>query len=836
MRHSNNIMIREFVRLLREGTGIPQVDAAIEQFKANPKRWAFAKDSFEAWAGGARDEDRAELYPNWQDSFFGFVYDAMEGTGSPAQEPSPRSAPAEERSTKPVLTGIPKVDAAIEEFTADPESWDEVRENFYTWASGVMDDTRDDDYPGWQDINFQQVLDAMGAPPREAPEAPPEEDPVPAKAARAPRASKGPKRPSPKSVGVPREGKNFLRAEDMTELFSDISQAGSEAEMKSIIAQAMKVSPAQTDEESVARSGALKRVYDDLTRINQFSGIDFSRADLADPTVIEVLGNKSAILNRLADSLPKTGFFKADSYTDPLEVEKALVQAGVIGAGADLQTLAMLSANKLGDMVFRTLAGTARGRKAIRDVNDPSFLADMKTELDALADVVEAGPDLKFSRTKSSSTLYVSTGKKNYNVEVPKVPAFESLSDPDAIPNFLAMVARDLRDTQARFDIAKKPAVKPTKADFAKPLSPEEEVEQDPVGVATEAIPTESEISTSNDLSMIKNQLGKWVEENTKTGKKTGKMLRNEFDRAIKGEDIFEIVEETLYKMSMSPDLDEDQKVKLVALTAAWTTDDISPANKVTITLNVLSMLGFLVDRDQIRIMQALGDAEEELRDVGGDFAEGAIEEIDAELAKKLESAIFDAVESEDVKDSIFDVLVASDRMKSQMQSPISGIEDDELIEALEGLGIKTVEEALLALKERGPYSKEELRARKKVVRDALLEVGRRKGIPAPAASVNDLANAITSGPKLAGFIRSMNVFFDAGLTPEVLESMVTKPDFRETSEMRIGIKILGMLSKSPNLDSKEKKVVAKAIQNLNADLTAAITEYEMARQKKKGR
>jgi hypothetical protein len=81
-----------------------------------------------------------------------------------------------------------------------------------------------------------------------------------------------------------------------------------------------------------------------------------------------------------------------------------------------------------------------------------------------------------------------------------------------------------------------------------------------------------------------------------------------------------------------------------------------------------------------------------------------------------------------------------------------------------------------------------------------------------------------------------MNVFFDAGLTPEVLESMVTKPDFRETSEMRIGIKILGMLSKSPNLDSKEKKAVAQAMKNLNADLTAATAEYEMARQKKKGR
>jgi len=735
MRHSNNIMIREFVRLLREGTGIPKVDAAVEQFKADPERWA------------------------------------------------------------------------------------DAQENFYTWASGEMDDIRDDDYPGWQDINFQQVLDAMGAPPREMPEAPPEEDITPSKSPRAPRAPRAPKRPATKSVGVAVAGQNFLRAEDMDGLFSDLSKMGGEELQKSIMTMAMNFGTSAAVGSGKGRS-AIQKADDVVSRLEKFSGLDLAGADPEDETVADMLVKKDMLIADLVALIPQLGLFKAGSYTDAAEVEKALGQAMVIRMPGTSEKEAEIQANKLGDMVFRDLAGTSRGRKATRDINDPSFMADYGAELDALAAAIESSPEPKFSKTKSGSTLQVSAGKKNYNVEIPKAVALDSLKDPDAIKAFLSGVAADLRDHQGRFDLAKKPPVKPTEADFAKP---EEAAAASPAEIVDDFV---ADHSDSNAMSELKNQLGRWVEE--KTGKET--VFRNEFDRKLKPQQIFDLVEDSLYRMAEDRSLSADERGKLADLAASWTVPgEIRESEKIEITMNILSMLGVIVEPDQVKMMQAVGDLDEELRAGGLDAAEGALEKIDPDLVAKLETDLDLAVTSEDVKDSVFDVFMASEQMKSQLTGlDIEGLENEELAGVLQGMGAQSVYDALMILKERpfggAPASKEDLKNRKKELRNAMIEIGKSLGIPSPSASVNDLANAVSSGPKLAGFIRSLNVFFEAGLTPDNVERLVASPKFQMASQYMTAIEILKATKKAVEADPARKsamkselKAIPAAIQRLEA-------------------
>jgi hypothetical protein len=735
MRHSNNIMIREFVRLLREGTGIPKVDAAVEQFKADPERWA------------------------------------------------------------------------------------DAQENFYTWASGEMDDIRDDDYPGWQDINFQQVLDAMGAPPREMPEAPPEEDITPSKSPRMPRAPRAPKRPATKSVGVAVAGQNFLRAEDMDGLFSDLSKLGGEELQKSIMTMAMNFGTSAAVGSGKGRS-AIQKADDVVSRLEKFSGLDLAGADPEDETVADMLVKKDMLIADLVALIPQLGLFKAGSYTDAAEVEKALGQAMVIRMPGTSEKEAEIQANKLGDMVFRDLAGTSRGRKAIRDINDPSFMADYGAELDALAAAIESSPEPKFSKTKSGSTLQVSAGKKNYNVEIPKAVALDSLKDPDAIKAFLSGVAADLRDHQGRFDLAKKPPVKPAEADFAKP---EEAAAASPAEVVDDFV---ADHSDSNALSELKNQLGRWVEE--KTGKET--VFRNEFDRKLKPQQIFDLVEDSLYKMAEDRSLSADERGKLADLAASWTVPgEISESEKITITMNILSMLGVIVEPEQIAYMQSVGDLDKELRSGGLETAELGLEAVDPALLEKLEGELDLAVTSEDVKDSLFDVFMESEQMKRQLTGlDVDGLENEELITVLQGLGVDNVYEALIALKGRGPFEKEELATRKKTIRNALIAMGSAKGIPSPSASVNDLANAVSSGPKLAGFIRSLNVFFDANLTPDVVAEIVRSPKFRAAAQFATGIAVLRAMKKQIEADPTKKGAMKAELKAI----PAAISKLEGAIQK----
>jgi len=748
-------MIREFVRLLREGAEVPQnpLEALVAAYKANPDTW----DDGE---GGGDIDDVKE-------------YAALSG----AEEARAHSEDARfERGGK-----------------------------FYGMTADM----------------FKLVLDVMSdAPPAPAPAGSgdaPSARKAPKMSTKTPRAKTGP-------VGVDRGGKNFLRADDMADLFAEISKLGTEAMMASIIAQAEKTKPGMSSDDEMARRNALQRVNDDLVRVGQFSGLDLEGADQSDPSVAGLIDTKAEIIGRLVNYIPQTGLFKAGSYTDASEVEAALNRAGIISAGASLEDLSVLSANALGDMVFRALAGTAKGRKAIRDINDPSFMADYGAELDAIARTLE-GLDAKTSY--AGKVLKVNAGKKNYDVTIPKAVALESLKDPTAIKTFLAGVAADLRDHQARFDVSKKPPVKPTAADFEKP----EAAEPDPAAVVDDFV---AEHADSNALSELKNQLGRWVQE--KTGKDT--VLRNEFDRKLKPQQIFDLVEDTLYKMAESPNLDTEERGKLADLAAGWTVPgQIPDGKKIEITMNILSMLGVVVEPDQVKIMAAVGDLDEELRAGGLEAAEAALERVDAELEKpldlvtKLESDLDMAVTSDEVKDSLFDVFMGSEQMKGQLTGlDIDGLENEELLGVLQGMGVQNVYDALLALKERQfggvAASKEDLKNRKKELRNAMIEIGKGMGIPSPSASVNDLANAVSSGPKLAGFIRSLNVFFDAGLTPENIERLVASPKFQMASQFMTGIEILKATKKAIEADNARKgamkaelKAISAAIQKLEAGI-----------------
>jgi len=749
MRHSNHIMIREFVRLLREGAEVPQnpLEALVAAYKANPDTW-------DDGDGGGDIDDVKE-------------YAALSG----AEEAKAHSEDARfERGGK-----------------------------FYGMTADI----------------FKLVLGLMGeAEPRPTPAGGQEDGAQTRKAPTMPKTPRAKTGPSGVSMG----GKNFLRADDMADLFAEISKLGTEAMMASIIAQAEKTKPGMSSDDEMARRNALQRVNDDLVRVGQFSGLDLAGADQSDPSVAGLIDTKAEIIGRLVNYIPQTGLFKAGSYTDASEVETALNRAGIISAGASLEDLSVLSANALGDMVFRALAGTAKGRKAIRDINDPSFMADYGAELDAIASTLE-GLDVKTSY--AGKVLKVNAGKKNYDVTIPKAVALESLKDPTAIKTFLAGVAADLRDHQARFDVSKKPPVKPTAADFEKP----EAAEPDPVAVVDDFV---AEHADSNALSELKNQLGRWVQE--KTGKDT--VLRNEFDRKLKPQQIFDLVEDTLYKMAESPNLDTEERGKLADLAAGWTVPgQIPDGKKIEITMNILSMLGVVVEPDQVKIMAAVGDLDEELRAGGLEAAEAALEKVDPDLVAKLENDLDLAVTSDEVKDSLFDVFMGSEQMKGQLTGlDIDGLENEELLGVLQGMGVQNVYDALLALKERQfggvAASKEDLKNRKKELRNAMIEIGKGMGIPSPSASVNDLANAVSSGPKLAGFIRSLNVFFDAGLTPENIERLVASPKFQMASQYMTGIEILKATKKAIEADPARKgamkaelKAIPAAIQKLEAGI-----------------
>jgi hypothetical protein len=228
-------------------------------------------------------------------------------------------------------------------------------------------------------------------------------------------------------------------------------------------------------------------------------------------------------------------------------------------------------------------------------------------------------------------------------------------------------------------------------------------------------------------------------------------------------------------------------------------------------------------------MMQAVGDLDEELRAGGLDAAEGALEKIDPDLVAKLETDLDLAVTSDDVKDSVFDVFMASEQMKGQLAGlDIEGLDNEELAAVLQGMGAQSVYDALMILKERpfggAPASKEDLKNRKKELRNAMIEIGKGLGLPSPSASVNDLANAVSSGPKLAGFIRSLNVFFEAGLTPENVERLVASPKFQMASQYMTAIEILKATKKAVEADPARKsamkaelKAIPAAIQRLEA-------------------
>jgi hypothetical protein len=742
MRHSNNIMIREFVRLLREASEGPKKGSSVEDviasYKADPESWEEDKEDFENFAKGGKDEygqrDPGGRFEGWDNSLFKLVLDVMADAPIPAPTPASPSAG-----------------------TASPS---------------------------------------------------------------APRAPRAAKRPASKSAGVDVAGQNFLRAEDMDGLFSDLSKMGGEELQKSIMTMAMNFGTSATAGSGKGRS-AIQKADDIVARLEKFSGLDLAGADPEDETVADMLVNRDTLIADLVALIPQLGLFKAGSYTDAAEVEKALGQAMILRPPGTSEQEAEIQANKLGDMVFRDLAGTARGRKAIRDINDPSFMADYGAQLDALAAAIESAPEPKFSKTKSGSTLQVSAGKKNYNVEIPKAVALDSLRDPNAIAAFLAGVAADLRDHQTRFELAKKPPVKPTEADFAKPEG--EAAAATPADVVDDFV---AEHTDSNAMSELKNQLGRWVEE--KTGKDT--VLRNEFDRKLKPQQIFDLVEDTLYKMAEDRSLSDEERGNLADLAAKWTIPgEIRESEKIEITMNILAMLGVIVEPDQVKMMQAVGDLDEELRAGGLDAAEGALEKIDPDLVAKLETDLDLAVTSDDVKDSVFDVFMASEQMKGQLAGlDIEGLDNEELAAVLQGMGAQSVYDALMILKERpfggAPASKEDLKNRKKELRNAMIEIGKGLGLPSPSASVNDLANAVSSGPKLAGFIRSLNVFFEAGLTPENVERLVASPKFQMASQYMTAIEILKATKKAVEADPARKsamkaelKAIPAAIQRLEA-------------------
>ena len=155
-------------------------------------------------------------------------------------------------------------------------------------------------------------------------------------------------------------------------------------------------------------------------------------------------------------------------------------------------------------------------------------------------------------------------------------------------------------------------------------------------------------------------------------------------------------------------------------------------------------------------------------------------------------------------------------------------------------MGVQNVFDALQVLKERpitgeAAPAKDTLKDRKKALRNYLIELGKQKGLPSPSASVNDLANAVSSGPKLAGFIRSLNTFFDAGITSVNIKKIVTVPEFRVTTKYSSAIRILKALKKQPGagLSKAEAAGIDQAIKDLEAELPQALAA---AKSKKKGK
>ena len=73
------IVKEEVSRTLRETGGVDKVGAVIGRYTAEPMRWEYARDEFEAWASGDHSEVREKYYPGWKDSDFQTVIDAIEG-------------------------------------------------------------------------------------------------------------------------------------------------------------------------------------------------------------------------------------------------------------------------------------------------------------------------------------------------------------------------------------------------------------------------------------------------------------------------------------------------------------------------------------------------------------------------------------------------------------------------------------------------------------------------------------------------------------------------------------------------------------------------------------
>ena len=185
-----------------------------------------------------------------------------------------------------------------------------------------------------------------------------------------------------------------------------------------------------------------------------------------------------------------------------------------------------------------------------------------------------------------------------------------------------------------------------------------------------------------------------------------------------------------------------------------------------------------------------------------------------------LEKAEADASE-----DAFFDMFMQSAPIKAQLTGlTVDGLEDEGLVDILTGMGVQNVFDALQVLKERqitgeAAPSKDTLKDRKKTLRNYLIELGKQKGLPSPSASVNDLANAVSSGPKLAGFIRSLNTFFDAGITSVNIEKIVNNKKFKDTTRLSSAVQILKALKKTPGLAKPDGAVIDQAIKRVEGVL-----------------
>ena len=60
------------------------------------------------------------------------------------------------------------VEAAISKYKIDPTKWRSAAEDFEAYAAGENDEVRKEFYPGWEDQDFQTVVDALDSQRRRA--------------------------------------------------------------------------------------------------------------------------------------------------------------------------------------------------------------------------------------------------------------------------------------------------------------------------------------------------------------------------------------------------------------------------------------------------------------------------------------------------------------------------------------------------------------------------------------------------------------------------------------------------------------------------------------------